>query len=372
MTARHEEFAPPARRWLGPFLAGCSFALSLLAVEFGFRALSSRAGIQDQQIERAREAVTRRRASHYEPMAYYGWLLARAARDENQYGFYGEEWALERKPGVLRIACLGGSTTAGGNPSGYRGSYPFFLREQLTALLGREVEVMNCGISGWTTAEMTCAWFLLLQDFRPDLVILHEVVNDSEPRNHPGFRPDYAHWRSVWRVAPASAPQRWLVEHSDFAAWLRSRQPLPSIHDATVLPPAGPYAFAEGRLPPQTLAPFRRNVLSIGASQTSLGGQVMLATLPPRPPASAQVDAAATRAGIAEHNQTFRELAAQQGWLLADLERRAADAAELARPHFIDVVHVDREGNAWKAACIAQVLLRQWRPLIEQLAARER
>ncbi|MBM3977745.1 MAG: SGNH/GDSL hydrolase family protein [Planctomycetes bacterium] len=372
MTARHEGLAPPKRRRLGPLLAVVSFALSLLAVEFGFRALYRRAGIEEQAIVRAREAVTRRRASYYEPMAYYGWLLAQAARDKNQYGFYGEEWALERKPGVLRIACLGGSTTAGGNPYGYHGSYPFFLREQLTASLGREIEVMNCGISGWTTAEMTCAWFLLLQDFRPDLVIMHEVANDSEPRNHPGFRPDYAHWRGVWSVPPAPAPTRWLVEHSDFAAWLRSREPLPSIHDATVLPPSGAYTFTDGRLPQATLAPFRRNVLSIGASQAALGGAVMLATLPTQPPASAQIDADFWRAGIAEHNQAFRELAAQQGWLLADLERLAADAPDLTRSHFIDLVHVDREGNAWKAACIAQVLVRNWKPLVEQLAARQR
>lgn len=361
----------PRRRWIGPLAGVVSFTLAVLAVEFGFRLLEAPLGIQPRKLRDARDVVLRQRASYYEPKPYYGWSLAQSNRGDNQYGFYGDAWTLERKPGVLRIACIGGSTTAGGNPNGYRGSYPFHLREALQQTLGREIEVMNCGISGWTSAEMTCAWFLLLQDFKPDLVILHEVVNDIDPRNFPGFRPDYVHWRSTWRMAPAPAAVRWLVEHSDLCAWTYSKVPVPTLTSATVNDRVGAYASRDGRPPPETVAPFRRNVLSIGMSEESLGGTVLLATLPPQPLDPGRSDPfTVTRAGIAEHNQVFRTLAAERGWMLADLESLAAGDAAVTRPHFIDLVHVDSSANAWKAACIARVLAREWKPLIEQLAAK--
>lgn len=361
----------PRRRWVGPLAALVAFVLAALAAEFGFRALEAPLGIPQRKLTDARDIVVRQRASYYEPKPYYGWSLAQSVRGPNQYGFYGEEWALERKPGVLRIACIGGSTTAGGNSKGYYGSYPYHLREHLRQALGREIEVMNCGISGWTTAEMTCAWFLLLQDFQPDLVILHEVVNDVEPRNFPGFRPDYVHWRSTWRMPPAPASMRWLVQHSDLFAWAYSRAPLPTLTSATVNKLPGAYTARDGRTPPETIAPFRRNVLTIGTSEESLGGTVLLATLPPQPLEAGRPDPfAVTRNGIAEHNQVFRDLAKERGWMLADLAALAERDPAAARSHFIDLVHVDSDANAWKAAGIARVLVREWKPLIEQMSAK--
>jgi hypothetical protein len=362
---------PAARRiWVGPLCASISLTLSVLAAEFGFRALAGPLGIEPRVLAEARDVVLCQRASHYEPKPYYGWSLAQSTRGPNRYGFYGDDWALERKSGVLRIACLGGSTTAGGNPKGYFGSYPYHLRELLRQQLGREIEVMNCGISGWTTAEITCAWFLLIQDFQPDLVILHEVVNDLEPRSFPGFRPDYVHWRSAWRVPPTPPATRWLVGHSDLLAWVHSRTPPPTLTTATVNALEGAHTFRDGRFPPETVAPFRRNVSTIGTSVEGLGGTVLLATLPPRPREKGKPDAGQTRAGIAEHNQLFRELAKARGWMLADLETLAAGDPAATRSHFLDLVHVDSEANAWKAACIAHVLAREWKPLIEQLAAK--
>lgn len=359
------------RRWTGPLVALGSAAVAVFAAEFGFRALEPRLQIDHRKLLDARDVVLRQRASHYEPKPYYGWSLAHATHGPNRYGFYGDDWPLERKPGVLRIACLGGSTTAGGNPQGYYGSYPYHLRELLQQTLGRELEVMNCGISGWTTAEMTCAWFLLLQDFKPDLVIMHEVVNDAEPRNFPGFRPDYVHWRSTWRMPHAPAPLRWLVEHSDLCAWAYSKRPLPTLTSATVLPRVGEFTSSDGQLPQATVAPFRRNVVSIGTSEESLGGTVLLATLPPQPSDPDKPDSyRVTRSGIAEHNEVFRALAKERGWMLADLEALAAHDPAATKSHFLDLVHVDTTANAWKAACIARVLAREWKPLIEQLSAK--
>jgi hypothetical protein len=230
--------APPirARRrpWVGPLVGLVSLIATAAVLELGFRLLQAPLGVDRKELEVARGIVRDRLAFNYIPRPHYGWSIPPSSQQRNRYGFYGDDWALERKPGVLRIACLGGSTTAGGNRRGDRGAYPHFLRAELEQRIGLEVEVMNCGISGWTTAEMVCAWFLLLQDFKPDLVILHEVVNDVDPRTYPGFRADYAHWRSTWSITPHPAPLRWLVGQSDLAAWWLGRSP-PTLRDATVL-----------------------------------------------------------------------------------------------------------------------------------------
>ncbi|TAJ23826.1 MAG: SGNH/GDSL hydrolase family protein [Planctomycetota bacterium] len=364
--------SPVRRGCVGPLLALASLCASVAAVEIGFRLLAGPLGIDPKRLSETRDLISHQRASFFEPKPYYGWSLARGLGGDVNYGFGGEPWQLARKPGVLRIACIGGSTTAGGNPRGYYGSFPYFLREILKQQLGREIEVMNCGISGWTSAEMLCAWFLLIQDFRPDLVIIHEAVNDVEPRVVPGFRPDYAHWRSPWRVPPSSPLLRRLVEHSDFAAWTMSHTPLPTLNTATVLPHPGEYTFRDGHLPRETIEPLRRNLTTIGTSEEGLGGTVLLATLPPKPKLPGEHGLGSWRAGIAEHNQLFRDLAAERAWMLADLEKLSALPSEVVASHYIDLVHVDPEVNLWKARQIAEVLARNWKPLLEQLTPQAR
>jgi hypothetical protein len=86
-----------------------------------------------------------------------------------------------RTSGVPRVACLGGSTTEGGNPQGRGGSYPPLLEVALEERTGRDFEVLNAGISSWTTNEMLVAWFLTIQDFQPDLVVLHEASAGAVP-----------------------------------------------------------------------------------------------------------------------------------------------------------------------------------------------
>ena len=46
---------------------------------------------------------------------------------------------------------------------------------------------MNVGITGWTTAETLVNYFLVVQDLSPDIVLIHEAVNDAEPRVGPAF-----------------------------------------------------------------------------------------------------------------------------------------------------------------------------------------
>src|SRR5262249_2971880 len=153
-----------------------------------------------------------------------------------------------------RVVCLGGSTTEGGNSSGRRGSYPYLLERTLEARTGRDFEGFDAGMSGWTSAEMLITWFLTMQDFAPDVVVLHAAVNALEPRFQRDFLPDYSLWRHPIQLRPAQGLERWLVDWSKLYLYLRLREgKAPDILAVTTDrgAPREPL-ISEGKLPHET------------------------------------------------------------------------------------------------------------------------
>ncbi len=92
--------------------------------------------------------------------------------------------------GVTKVACVGNSITFGLKiPDREVNSYP----SQLQRLLGPDYEVGNFGHSGATLLNrghnpyMKVPEFRQALDFKPDIVVVHLGVNDTDPRNWPDF-----------------------------------------------------------------------------------------------------------------------------------------------------------------------------------------
>ena len=317
-----------------------------------------------------REFALNGRVRYFEgrPHTVFGKPALFAGR--NSFGFNDVEWSVERKPGVPRIACLGSSTTEGGNPQDRLGSFPFFLEELLEARHGRDVEILNFGLSGWTTAEELVNWFLLAQDYDPDLVILHEAANDVKARNFKNFRTDYVHYRKPWRVPTFNHLTRFLVAHSDLYAWeLASRFDFTDLDDFTSIQP-GKNSVWNGlpdSLSLDTARAFRRNVLSIVHDVQRRGKHMALATVPydPRDDLNAAQHTLLGRTGIRQHNEILREIAEEEGCILIDMARRVEETPVESGAEFTDLVHVTPKGNRWKAMEIDRVLAARWRPNFE-------
>jgi len=343
----------PKRATLG-LLAGLA---GLGVCELGFRMLQGPLGFDRERLLRFREFIlSGGELAQYVPRPHVLYVRQPAHPKVNSLGFLDEEFERERRPGTLRIACLGSSTTEGGNPAQHEGSYPFLLGRILGERSGRAVETLNFGMSGWTSAETLVNYVLVVQDFDPDIVLIHEAVNDVEPRAWPGFSSDYSHYRRPWQIAPISRVDRFLVGASDlFAAWRSGSQEAFGLGAAVIRPPQGPYRFADGRLPPETSAPFKRNIRTVAELVRVRGGRPLLVTMP--------YDADRARASplfhawLDEHNATLRELAREQGLLLVDLDEQARQHPERWQGHFLDLVHVTPEGNRLKAEAIAEALL---------------
>ncbi len=139
--------------------------------------------------------------------------------DTNNMGFRDRDVALPKPPGVIRLACIGGSTTEEG-PSN-DATFPKCVERDLNAALGcgQCVEVFNCGVSGMTTSALVSrlADYLALE---PDLIVVHEGVND--------IHRDLAEY---WRTIDTPRLRAWM-SRSRFLRWQCNRALFPD--DATM------------------------------------------------------------------------------------------------------------------------------------------
>lgn len=99
----------------------------------------------------------------------------------------------------IRVACIGNSVTYG---YGHRDPQQTSFPSQLQNLLGEKYQVRNFGHSGATLLRKghnpyyRTKEFGEALDFHPDIAIIHLGLNDTDPRNWPNYRdefaPDYA------------------------------------------------------------------------------------------------------------------------------------------------------------------------------------
>ena len=286
----------------------------------------------------------------YRPFPYVGYIID--PRDGDDPTYPSIDWSFDFEPaeGVTRIACLGGSTTYAG--------YPGALKQGLEQTTGREFQVMNWGCPGWTTQETMVNYFVTVQSYEPDVVILHHAINDRRPRARPGFRDDYAHWRSPWRGLEMGALRRWSILSSDVLASLFVRGDTLKLHRFVTRTLEESEAMAaRAGLPTDvpgegTQRAFERNMRSVAEHVRLRGGKVVIATMPYNH-RRAEEDADGSWAPVMdEHNQILRDLAEEGGYLLVDQAAALEPLGEDGIAYFVDRVHMNRKGQQWKAALL--------------------
>lgn len=336
-----------------------SVSLFCLLLEGGFRIAFPLLGGDVQALRSYRDFAVDQKVRYYAPHAHLLYTFNPASSDVNSDGFLGEELPPREKPkGTLRIACLGASTTASGNEESFRGSYPFFLQEELTAALDQPVEVLNFGVNAWTTAETLVNYVLNVQDFAPDIVLIHHAVNDAGPRFYPGYRSDYSHYRKSWELPPKHGLDRLLTEASDLWAWVRSRKHFRTIDVAYAVNRPfrqGTSQIREGHFPPGSEYAFVRNIRTIVELTRGAGGMAVLVTMPCDDRDAPEGEAVTL--GVHENNAELRRLAADEGIPLIDLEKSMPITDPRVAQSYVDRVHFEPDGNRMKAEHIAEALL---------------
>lgn len=285
----------------------------------------------------------------------------------NALGFRGPERRAEKAPGTFRVLCVGGSTTFGAGIRGDEKTYPANLERRLAeAWPGREVEVWNAGVPGYTTAENGIYLGLKLIDFQPDLIVFYEGYNDFKPNRYPRFQSDYAHWRDR-EVAPARSALEGLRLYTKLRD-LSERylgDPEEEILDARGETRLQRYDTVAG----EGLAAFRRNLRSMIAVSRAAGADVVLATyahpctdrnLEERPELFVYLpryQPNLTYRGVQDafrrYNDAIRTVGEAEGAILADADRELPPDPDL----FVDHVHFNDRGAQVFAAVVAEAIL---------------
>jgi lysophospholipase L1-like esterase len=119
----------------------------------------------------------------------------------NSIGHFGPELPIERSRGSLRIACLGSSGVANNIADQERDyCWPSMLQDRLASSppIQRHfssVEVMNCGIGGWTMIDVLIDFAVNTVHYRPDFVVMYQGLNDLPLHLMADYAFDYSHGR---------------------------------------------------------------------------------------------------------------------------------------------------------------------------------
>ena len=305
----------------------------------------------------------------YEPHPYVAYVQTADDGSVNDDGFNFPDYARQKPAGTLRIAALGGSTTAG----------PEAWPHQLEGLLnadGLKVEVLNFGTPGWTSAESTVNYVLNAQDYDPDLVIIHHAANDIGPLSHPNFHPDYRHYRKVLQLSADDQAQTklaqgvryridtWLGGHSFTYIYVRSLiigldRPQFDLQHLTVHSVEN---TSETAVPMQSdddrVQTFLRNLSSITLLAKSHGARVLFVSIPYVQSTTAQLMPGWNQRmddGMAKQNQRVKQWAQAQGHPHLELQPLMGDRPEI----YVDHIHLTVEGELQKAQHIAEKIRTQ-------------
>lgn len=134
-------------------------------------------------INQVREAgKTRSFSSHH----YLGSIptpdLHRGENKHNHLGFRGDDISLEKAKDTYRIVAVGGSTTYGSEVEDFRESYPNLLNDYLRGAGIASAEVINAGVSGYSSYDNLINLSFRVLPLEPDLIILYQGFNDTNDR----------------------------------------------------------------------------------------------------------------------------------------------------------------------------------------------
>lgn len=105
--------------------------------------------------------------------------FARGNISVNSLGFRGEEIAVPKPPGTVRVAFLGASTTWCAEVSGNDRTWPYLVTAQLNrAFPGTHFDYVNAGVPGYTMESILTNYVHRVAPLQPDIVVFYEAANN--------------------------------------------------------------------------------------------------------------------------------------------------------------------------------------------------
>lgn len=265
----------------------------------------------------------------------------------------------EKPPEVLRIVCLGGSTTAHNwkvDPPGW--GYPWYLEQELEKTLGPDAfEIINFGTPMYSSEHSLIVWLTAAQEYHPDIVIVMHAINDlirsfeNSGMTLGPFRNDYGNYYGTavnWAM-PRDPYIKELTSNAFFNVWYSDFRETKG--EVTEVP------FENFR----SIPVFKRNMRLLAKNIKLAGANPIFMTQPflyhesmtPQELAALtfpkifcvennrQADIPSLLAGMKRFNEITRSLAREEEITCIDLETAISSNHE----YFIDDVHYTKEAK---------------------------
>jgi lysophospholipase L1-like esterase len=267
---------------------------------------------------------------HREPDPVLLWRPVPGGPYSSQ-GFKGPEVAEEKPPGTFRIICYGDSNTDGPR----RGGWPERLQELLDGDRSDDdpkYEVLNAGVSGYSSYQGVMRFRGEVARFRPDLVLVSFGWNDIAPAIG---QPD-----KQFEVPPAPivALRRALLHLRFYRVVLHSLQP------------EVPAVATQSAQPRVAMRDYVDNAREFAVVARDHGAKVALLTRPHRdPPEALEAMAPSWRSSVPAYNGALRQFGAENGVPVLDVQAAFADRPE----RFADECHFTLDAHGVMASWLA-------------------
>lgn len=261
----------------------------------------------------------------------------------NSLGFLDRGHFPEKPEEVIRIACLGASTSEDG--------YPTMLEQELRKATEKRIEVINFGNAGWTTAQSLINFALTGQHYAPDIVIVHHAANEYKVRGYPEMRMDYAH--AFRPMTPPDPPRdAFLVGHSRLYSLIRFRalESRGQVYGVDAFGAIGVPNSNPQPLAPEELVPFARNLRTMRDICEARGARLILTTMPYWREDMSWGENFPDH--MVETNDLIRRVSSELECPLIDIEQRLRERQDI----FVDPVHMSAEGVPLKVSVILDAL----------------
>jgi lysophospholipase L1-like esterase len=146
---------------------------------------------QGMELNAGAHSLWRERWKEYEPGARLDVVAGgeRFVVEMNSAGYRTHEFEVPKPKGLVRVVCIGGSTTVAGRTNDE--TYPAFLERKLQVLFpGLPLEVLNLGVSSVTT-EYWRGRLDRVFGYEPDVLVQYQAINDIAWRHLPRYAKEH-------------------------------------------------------------------------------------------------------------------------------------------------------------------------------------
>jgi lysophospholipase L1-like esterase len=294
----------------------------------------------------------------------------------NSRGHRGPEVEDSPPRGVVRILCIGGSTTAS-FPYVKRpeDAWPGQLEHMLEERTGLDIEVINAGLNAANSSEMLAHYVFRNRYLSAHFAVLHVGGNDGNALFFPDYNPEYTHFTKGWQpagVAPRPGERMWIRSHLVrwlYAIWLKDASLESRLGRAgvTELKPEEALRHVRQNEPEG----FRRNLDLLLRNLRADGTEPFLFPFVWAPEKSFRRDPIygpyydAFLLGFQKNRRVMEDLAARHGVRIIALEE-----SEIPPATFKDWCHLNRDGETIKARRVADAIEADVRTLQSRLSTR--